>query len=369
MSGSTTARAERARSERLDRLALARDARDGRARPPDGGGRRRRRHVEPDDLPEGARGGLLVRRAAARRGAGDRRPDRAVHRARAGRHPRGLRPAARRSGSGPAASTATSRSRSTRRSPTTARRRSTQAMRFHEEVDRKNLYVKIPGTQPGLGAIEDCIAKGRSINVTLIFSLERYAAVVEAYLRGLERLVAAGGDPGLGALRRELLRLPRRHGGRPPARGGRPARTCRDGSRSPTRSSPTSTTARRSRATRWDVPRGQGRTDAALPLGVDVDEEPRLPRRALRRGADRARHREHDAARDGPRLPGPRRGARHAGEGLDEAARAARRARGGRRRLRRRRRRRSRTRACEKFADSFDELLEGITAKLAVVAR
>jgi transaldolase len=71
-----------------------------------------------------------------------------------------------------------------------------QAMRFHEEVDRKNLYVKIPGTEPGLGAIEDCIAKGRSINVTLIFSLARYAAVVEAYLRGLERLVAAGGDPG-----------------------------------------------------------------------------------------------------------------------------------------------------------------------------
>ena len=69
-----------------------------------------------------------------------------------------------------------------------------QAMRFHEDVDRKNLYVKIPGTQPGLGAIEDCIAKGKSINVTLIFSLERYAAVVEAYLRGLARLGAAGGD-------------------------------------------------------------------------------------------------------------------------------------------------------------------------------
>ena len=71
-----------------------------------------------------------------------------------------------------------------------------QAMRFHREVDRTNLYVKIPGTEPGLGAIEDCIAEGRSINVTLIFSLERYAAVVEAYLRGLERLVEAGGDPG-----------------------------------------------------------------------------------------------------------------------------------------------------------------------------
>jgi transaldolase len=70
-----------------------------------------------------------------------------------------------------------------------------QALRFHAEVDRPNLYVKIPATQIGLGAIEDCIALGRSINVTLIFSLERYAAVVEAYLRGLERLVAAGGDP------------------------------------------------------------------------------------------------------------------------------------------------------------------------------
>jgi transaldolase len=71
-----------------------------------------------------------------------------------------------------------------------------QAMRFHREVDRKNLYVKIPGTEPGLGAIEDCIAEGRSINVTLIFSLARHKEVMEAYLRGLERLVEAGGDPG-----------------------------------------------------------------------------------------------------------------------------------------------------------------------------
>ena len=70
-----------------------------------------------------------------------------------------------------------------------------EAMRFHGEVERANLYVKIPATKPGLAAIEDCIAKGKSINVTLIFSLARYAEVVEAYIRGLERLVAAGGDP------------------------------------------------------------------------------------------------------------------------------------------------------------------------------
>jgi transaldolase len=70
-----------------------------------------------------------------------------------------------------------------------------EAMRLHELVDRPNAYVKIPGTIPGLGAIEDCIAAGRSINVTLIFSLERYEAVAEAYVRGLERLLEAGGDP------------------------------------------------------------------------------------------------------------------------------------------------------------------------------
>ncbi len=70
-----------------------------------------------------------------------------------------------------------------------------EAARLHELVERPNLFVKIPGTEPGLGAIEDSIAEGRSINVTLIFSLERHAAVAEAYLRGLERLVASGGDP------------------------------------------------------------------------------------------------------------------------------------------------------------------------------
>jgi len=70
-----------------------------------------------------------------------------------------------------------------------------EAMRLHAWIDRPNLYVKIPATKPGLAAIEECIAHGKSINVTLIFSLERYREVAEAYLRGLERLVASGGDP------------------------------------------------------------------------------------------------------------------------------------------------------------------------------
>jgi transaldolase len=70
-----------------------------------------------------------------------------------------------------------------------------EARRLHAEIDRPNLFVKIPATKPGLPAIEDMIAKGKSINVTLIFSLRRYTEVAEAYIRGLARLVAAGGDP------------------------------------------------------------------------------------------------------------------------------------------------------------------------------
>ena len=62
------------------------------------------------------------------------------------------------------------------------------ARRFHEMVDRPNLIVKIPATPPGLKPIETMIAEGRNVNVTLIFGLDRYAAVIEAYISGLETL-------------------------------------------------------------------------------------------------------------------------------------------------------------------------------------
>ncbi len=70
-----------------------------------------------------------------------------------------------------------------------------QATRFHDWLERPNLFVKIPATAPGLPAIEEMIARGRNINVTLTFSLQRYAEVAESYIRGVERLVEAGGDP------------------------------------------------------------------------------------------------------------------------------------------------------------------------------
>ena len=70
-----------------------------------------------------------------------------------------------------------------------------EAIRLHELVDRPNLFIKIPATVEGLQAIEDTIAAGIPVNVTLIFSLERHRAVAEAYVRGVQRFVDGGGDP------------------------------------------------------------------------------------------------------------------------------------------------------------------------------
>jgi transaldolase len=70
-----------------------------------------------------------------------------------------------------------------------------EAERLHGLVDRPNVYIKIPATQEGLGAIQTTIGAGIPVNVTLIFGLDRYRAVAEAYIKGLEHLVASGGDP------------------------------------------------------------------------------------------------------------------------------------------------------------------------------
>jgi len=69
------------------------------------------------------------------------------------------------------------------------------ARRIHELADRPNLYVKIPGTPEGVRAIEEAIFSGIPVNVTLLFSREQYLAIAEAYLRGIERRIAAKLDP------------------------------------------------------------------------------------------------------------------------------------------------------------------------------
>lgn len=70
-----------------------------------------------------------------------------------------------------------------------------EAQRLWKDVSRDNLMVKVPGTREGLPAIEKLISQGISINITLLFSQQVYAQVLDAYLKGLETFVAAGGDP------------------------------------------------------------------------------------------------------------------------------------------------------------------------------
>jgi transaldolase len=74
------------------------------------------------------------------------------------------------------------------------------AKELHARAGRSNLFIKIPGTPQGLPAIEEAIFAGVPINVTLLFSREHYAAAAEAYLRGIERRIAAGLKPDVGSV-------------------------------------------------------------------------------------------------------------------------------------------------------------------------
>ncbi|MEO8345449.1 MAG: transaldolase [Betaproteobacteria bacterium] len=74
------------------------------------------------------------------------------------------------------------------------------AKELHARAGRPNLFIKIPGTKEGLPAIEEAIFAGVPINVTLLFSREHYVAAAEAYLRGIERRIAAGLNPDVGSV-------------------------------------------------------------------------------------------------------------------------------------------------------------------------
>ena len=69
-----------------------------------------------------------------------------------------------------------------------------EARRYYEAIDRPNVMIKIPGTAEGLPAVEATIAAGINVNVTLLFSVASYVETAWAYIRGLEKLAAAGGD-------------------------------------------------------------------------------------------------------------------------------------------------------------------------------
>ena len=71
---------------------------------------------------------------------------------------------------------------------------------LHARAGRPNLFIKIPGTQEGLPAVEEAIFAGVPVNVTLLFSREHYLATAEAFLRGIERRMAAGLNPAVGSV-------------------------------------------------------------------------------------------------------------------------------------------------------------------------
>jgi transaldolase len=75
-----------------------------------------------------------------------------------------------------------------------------QAARLHNEAERENLFIKIPGTPAGLPAIEESIFAGIPINVTLLFSTDQYLAAADAYLKVIERRIEAGIDPDVGSV-------------------------------------------------------------------------------------------------------------------------------------------------------------------------
>jgi transaldolase/glucose-6-phosphate isomerase len=74
-----------------------------------------------------------------------------------------------------------------------------EARRLFAALGRPNVMIKVPATPEGIPAIETLIGEGINVNVTLIFSLAQYEAVAEAYIAGLEKLAAAGGDPSIGS--------------------------------------------------------------------------------------------------------------------------------------------------------------------------
>src|ERR1039458_4512 len=75
-----------------------------------------------------------------------------------------------------------------------------EAKQLYARAGRPNLFIKIPGTQEGLPAIEEAIFAGVPVNVTLLFSREQYVAAAEAHLRGIERRIAAGLNPQVGSV-------------------------------------------------------------------------------------------------------------------------------------------------------------------------
>ena len=173
-----------------------------------------------------------------------------------------------------------------------------EARRLHAMVERHNLFVKIPGTLEGLEAIEETIAAGIAVNVTLLFSLDRHHAAAEAYVRGLRRLHDAGGDLSkvasvasffVSRVDTEADKRLDQLGGHDDLKGTLAIANAKLAYQ---------TYLELFSGADWEELKASRGVRSAMLVGVDVDQEPRLPRRAVRRGTRRPQDRQHDAARD-----------------------------------------------------------------------
>ena len=186
---------------------------------------------------------------------------------------------------------------------------------LHARIAQPNLLVKVPATKEGVPAIQTLIGEGHSINVTLIFGLDRYDEVMEAYLKGLEALVAAGRADELSKVAsvasffvsridtevdRRLETLAGGDKGDPAILGLRGTAAVAQAQSAYQHFHRTFT------GERWEALRDKG-ARVQRPLWASTStKNPGLPRRALRRQPDRARHGEHHARADAARLRGPR---------------------------------------------------------------
>ena len=320
------AAAHRPGRRRLGRLDRPRLDPEGGAAPPARPVPGRRRHLQPDHLPEGDGGGVVLRRRHRR--PGRRGP--ATRGASSRRWPSttSAPPPPRWSRSGSATGGVDGRV-SFEVPPdiaddTEATTRETR--RLFDELALPNVFIKIPATAAGVPAIRASIAGGINVNVTLIFSIQRYREVIEAYLSGLEELADSGGDLSQVAsvasffvsrvdtlVDKELQALVDKGGPQAEAARARLGTAAIDNAKlayevfQQAFSGP-----------RWEALAGQG-ARVQRPLWASTStKNPDYRDVAVRRGADRPRHRQHHAPGDDRGLRRPRRGPRpdgHRGPG------------------------------------------------------
>ena len=173
------------------------------------------------------------------------------------------------------------------------------AREYWRAVNRTNVMIKIPGTPEGVGAIEQAIYEGININVTLLFSVENYEAVAEAYIRGLERRHEEGRSLDVNSVASFFVsRVDTLVDKQLDAIGGPEAAQLKGTAALANARAAYARFMKIFSGERWDKLASAGAAVPAAAVGLDRRQEPGLPGHALCRSADRALHRQHDAAGD-----------------------------------------------------------------------